>query len=171
MASTGAAISGLSGPAAESALLAFLGGGSLASGGGGMALGGAALNIVVAGPALLVGGLVFKGRTTKKVTRAKKYEADVAVAIAELDKTDALPKSVDSRTAELRGLLTGLTTRALEALDLLESEPFDSLRHAARFQRTMTLVMAVRDFRRLPSSTPTATWTSAPAISPSGTGR
>ncbi|MFE2812076.1 hypothetical protein ACFXGG_16725 [Streptomyces nigra] len=150
VASTGAAISGLSGAAAESALLAFLGGGSLASGGGGMALGGAALNIVVAGPALLVGGLVFKGQTTKKVTQAKKYEADVAVAIAELDKTEALLKSVGIRTAELRGLLASLTTRALEALDLLESEPFDSLRHAVRFQRTMTLVMAVRDVAAAP---------------------
>ena len=111
MASTGAAISGLSGPAAESALLAFLGGGSLASGGGGMALGGAALNIVVAGPALLVGGLVFKGRTTKKVTRAKKYEADVAVAIAELDKTDALPKSVDNADGDLDERAGNLTIR------------------------------------------------------------
>jgi len=145
VASTGAAISGLSGAAAESALLAFLGGGSLASGGGGMALGGAALNIVVAGPALLVGGLVLKGQATKKVTKAREYEAEIAVAIAELDKTDALLEGVDTRATELRGLLTGLTSRAVPALELLESEPFDSLRHAARFQRAMTLVMAVRD--------------------------
>ena len=60
VASTGAAISGLSGAAAESAGLAFLGGGSLASGGGGMALGATALNVAVAGPAILVGGFVVK---------------------------------------------------------------------------------------------------------------
>lgn len=55
VASTGAAISGLSGAAAESATLALLGGGSLAAGGGGMALGLTALNFVTFGPALLLG--------------------------------------------------------------------------------------------------------------------
>lgn len=145
VASTGAAISGLTGVAAESATLAFLGGGSLASGGGGMALGAMALNFVTIGPALLVGGLAVKGQGTKAITRARESEAKIAVAVAELDETDTRLKGVDARAAELRGLLTDLTSRALEALDLLESEPFDPLRHAARFQRAMTLVMAVRD--------------------------
>ena len=70
VASTGAAISGLSGAAAESAGLAFLGGGSLASGGGGMALGATALNAAVAGPAVLVGGFVVKTRGDKAKTQA-----------------------------------------------------------------------------------------------------
>ncbi|MDT0548237.1 hypothetical protein [Streptomyces lonegramiae] len=150
VASTGAAISGLTGVAAESATLAFLGGGSLASGGGGMALGATALNFVTIGPALLVGGLVVKGQGTKAITRAREFEARIAVAIAELDETDARLKGVDARAAELRELLTDLTFRALEALELLESEPFDPSRHAARFQRAMTLVMAVRDVAATP---------------------
>lgn len=150
VASTGAAISGLTGAAAESATLAFLGGGSLASGGGGMALGATALNFVTIGPALLVGGMVVKGRGTKAMTRAREYEAEIAVAIAELDETDARLKGVDARAAELRELLTDLTFRALEALELLESEPFDLPRHAARFQRAMTLVMGVRDVAATP---------------------
>ncbi|MFE5674125.1 hypothetical protein ACFQ7B_03210 [Streptomyces erythrochromogenes] len=150
VASTGVAISGLTGAAAESATLAFLGGGSLASGGGGMALGATALNFVTIGPALLVGGLVVKGQGTKEITRAQEYEAKIAVAIAELDETDARLKGVDARAAELRELLRDLTFRALEALELLESEPFDPPRHAARFQRAMTLVMAVRDVTATP---------------------
>ncbi|MFB7596446.1 hypothetical protein [Streptomyces sp. NPDC056160] len=145
IASTGAAISGLSGAAAESATLAFLGGGSLASGGGGMALGATVLNFVTVGPALLVGGLVLKGQGTKALTRAREYEAKTAVAIAELDETDARLKGVGARAAELRELLTALTSRALAALELLESEPFDPPRHAVRFQRAMALAMAVRD--------------------------
>ncbi|MER6438530.1 hypothetical protein ABT275_19565 [Streptomyces sp. NPDC001185] len=150
VASTGAAISGLTGAAAESATLAFLGGGSLVSGGGGMALGATALNFVTIGPALLVGGLVVKGRGAKAMTRARMFEAEIAVAIAELDETDAHLKGVDARAAELRELLTDLTFRALEALERLESEPFDPPRHAVRFQRAMTLVMAVRDVATTP---------------------
>ncbi|CAG0924267.1 unnamed protein product, partial [Notodromas monacha] len=55
-ASTGTAISGLSGVAATNATLAWLGGGSLASGGFGMAGGMIALGGIVAGPALAIGG-------------------------------------------------------------------------------------------------------------------
>lgn len=145
VASTGAAISGLTGAAAESATFAFLGGGALASGGGGMALGATVLNFVTVGPALFVGGLVVKGQGAKAMTRAREFEAKIAVAIAELDEMDARLKGVDARAAELCGLLTGLTLRALEALEVLESEPFDPVRHASRFQRAMTLAMAVRD--------------------------
>ncbi|MDX3800102.1 hypothetical protein [Streptomyces sp. AK04-3B] len=150
VASTGAAISGLAGAAAESATLAFLGGGSLASGGGGMALGATVLNFVTVGPALLVGGLLVKGQGTKALTRARDFEAKIAVAVAELDETGARLKGVDARSAELRELLADLTCRALEALDLLESEPFDPPKHAARFQRAMTLVMGVRDVAATP---------------------
>ncbi|MGW3628669.1 hypothetical protein ACWD7F_00640 [Streptomyces sp. NPDC005122] len=150
VASTGAAISGLTGAAAESATFAFLGGGSLASGGGGIALGATALNFVTIGPALLVGGLMVKGRGAKAMTRAREFEVKIAVAIAELDETDVRLKGVDARVAELRELLTHLTFRAVEALELLESEPFDPPRHAARFQWAMTLAMAVRDVAAAP---------------------
>lgn len=58
-ASTGTAISALSGAAATNATLAALGGGSLAAGGGGMAAGAAALSGATLGFGLLVGGFVF----------------------------------------------------------------------------------------------------------------
>jgi len=145
VAGTGAAIAGLSGVAAESATLAFLGGGSLAAGGGGMALGALALNAVMIGPALLVGGFVTKSQGTKAVTKAEAYGAKVAVAIAELDETDARLDAVDARASELSDLLRKLTERSVDALDLLESEPFDPQAHAARFQQAITLIMAVRD--------------------------
>src|SRR5262249_3366345 len=53
-ASTGTAISTLSGVAASNATLAWLGGGALAAGGGGVALGTLVLGGLVAGPAILV---------------------------------------------------------------------------------------------------------------------
>jgi hypothetical protein len=144
-ASTGTAIAALSGVAAENALLAWLGGGSIASGGGGVALGGMALNFVTMGPALLVGGLVAKGQGTKELTKAKDAEAKVAVAIAELDEMNARLTAINARADELHSVLDKLTERAVDALDLLESEPFDPPLHASRFQRAMNLVIAVKD--------------------------
>lgn len=57
-ASTGTAISTLSGVAATNATLAALGGGSLAAGGGGMAAGAAVLGGAAAGAGILVGGII-----------------------------------------------------------------------------------------------------------------
>ncbi len=58
-ASTGTAISSLSGAAAVNATLAAIGGGSLAAGGGGIAAGTAILGTATVGIGLLVGGVIF----------------------------------------------------------------------------------------------------------------
>lgn len=67
-ASTGTAISTLSGVAAYNATLAALGGGAIAAGGGGMAAGAAVLAGAAAGAGLLVGGIIvnFVGRGLAK---------------------------------------------------------------------------------------------------------
>lgn len=149
-ASTGTAISSLSGAAATNATLAVLGGGTLAEGGGGMALGATVLNVLAIGPALLVGGSMVKLQGSKALTHARKVEADINVAIAELDQSMAKLKAVDLRTDELGSLLNQLRNRGVAALDLLESEPFQPNAHAERFQRAMNLVMAVRDVAATP---------------------
>lgn len=149
-ASTGAAISGLSGAAAKSATMAWLGGGALSAGGGGVALGATALNVLTLGPTLLVGGLMFKGQGKKAITQAEEQRAKIAVAIAELDTTDALLAAVGDRVGELSSLLSKLTGKAIPALDLLESEPFDPHIHTARFQQALALVVAVRDVAATP---------------------
>ncbi|MGB3946140.1 MAG: hypothetical protein WBK76_04880 [Candidatus Saccharimonadales bacterium] len=71
-ASTGAAISGLSGVAATNAALAWLGGGALAAGGGGMSAGSALL--ALAGPigwgiggAAIIGGSLYARSKNKKI--------------------------------------------------------------------------------------------------------
>lgn len=71
-ASTGTAIAGLSGAAAKSATLAWLGGGSLASGGLGVAGGTAVLGGLVAGPLLAVGGVLMAAKAAE--TKDKAYE-------------------------------------------------------------------------------------------------
>lgn len=70
-ASTGTAISSLSGAAATNATLAWFGGGSIASGGMGMAGGAAVLGGIVAGPALLVMGIIVGAKGGKSLENAK----------------------------------------------------------------------------------------------------
>ena len=69
-ASTGTAISTLSGVAATNATLAALGGGSLAAGGGGMALGSMVLGGATLGVGLLVGGVIFNVTGSKLSEKA-----------------------------------------------------------------------------------------------------
>ncbi|WP_072281111.1 hypothetical protein [Rappaport israeli] len=88
-ASTGTAISSLSGAAATNATLAWLGGGSIAAGGGGVAAGTLALGALAAGPALLVAGWYMGAKAEEKLNdaysnkaQAEKYAADVRAANA-----------------------------------------------------------------------------------------
>lgn len=90
-ASTGTAISALSGVAATNATLAWLGGGTLAAGGYGIAGGTMVLGIMVAGPALLVLGSVLGAQASKKrdealanLEKAKTYEVEVRGVLEKL---------------------------------------------------------------------------------------
>lgn len=69
-ASTGTAISSLSGAAATKATLAALGGGALKVGGGGIALGTTVLGATTLGVGLLVGGLIFNATGSKLSDKA-----------------------------------------------------------------------------------------------------
>jgi hypothetical protein len=149
-ASTGTAIGSLSGAAAHSATLAWLGGGSLASGGGGIALGAASLNFVTVGPALLVGGLVLNGRGGKALTQASTSRADVDFAVANHKKFRTGLALLRRRITELSRLLSELSTRADRALDDLERDPFDPAAHAEKYQTAWRLTLAVRDVAQTP---------------------
>lgn len=86
VASTGTAISSLSGAAATNAALAWLGGGALASGGGGMAAGGAFL--ALAGPiGVAIAGVALLGSSIVLLITAKekKILEDIYVAISKRD--------------------------------------------------------------------------------------
>lgn len=149
-ASTGATISGLSGAAAQSATMAWLGGGSLAAGGGGVALGATALNFVSIGPALLVTGLVVNGQGEKTMTQAREYAAQVAVAIEQQAAFRNRLEEVQVRVRELSVSLRELVRRAQAALHELEQVSFDPVEHAALFRRALRLTVAVRDFCAVP---------------------
>lgn len=84
-ASTGTAISTLSGAAATNATLAALGGGSLAAGGGGMALGSLILGGATLGVGLLVGGIIFNITGSSLSDKADEAWAQMKKAENEID--------------------------------------------------------------------------------------
>ncbi|MBW4602486.1 MAG: hypothetical protein KME29_23700 [Calothrix sp. FI2-JRJ7] len=151
VASTGAAISGLSGAAATNATLAWLGGGSLAAGGGGMALGSLVLGGITVGPALAIGGFMLASEGNKALTKAREYEAEVNIAIAKIEAAYDFVVQVNRRIQELGDTLESLNNKALRGLKELESlVSFDKKRDAAKFQQVALLVKAISEIMKTP---------------------
>ncbi len=119
-ASTGTAISGLSGAAAWNATLAWLGGGSLATGGGGMALGSLVLGGITVGPALMIGGFVLGSQGEKALTKAQEYSAEVNVEVDKLKVFRDFLQQVQCRINELETLVENLDEKAIEGIEELE---------------------------------------------------
>lgn len=107
-ASTGTAISALSGAAATNATLAWLGGGSLAIGGGGMAAGTAVLGGLVAAPALLVFGLVASSKASAKKDEAYANLAEARKYREEMNTVKTLCYGMEKRADIFSKLLTNL---------------------------------------------------------------
>ena len=149
-ASTGTAISSLSGAAATNATMAWLGGGSLAAGGGGVALGTAALGVVTVGPTLLIGGLTLNSQGEKALTKAEEFASQAAVAVEEQAAFRTSLEALDARIAEVSTVLIGLVDRATTALSDLEQLDFDPQEHATEFQHALSLTFAVRDVCGVP---------------------
>ncbi len=107
-ASTGTAISSLSGVAATNATLAALGGGSLAVGGGGMALGTAVLGGATLGIGLLVGGIIFNvtgselsDKADEAYTQAKKTEKEVNKIVEYFDELSSVAEPFKTYLTEI----------------------------------------------------------------------
>lgn len=84
-ASTGTAISALSGAAAANATLAWLGGGSLAAGGLGIAGGTMVLGGIVAGPILAVAGTFMAAKSEENLAKARKMHSEATEAAEKMD--------------------------------------------------------------------------------------
>jgi hypothetical protein len=149
-ASTGAAIGGLSGAAAWSSTLAWLGGGSLATGGGGMALGAWVLGGITVGPALMIGGFVLGGQGEEALTKAKEYEANCNVEIAKLNEFADFLTQVQNRIKELQELVAFILEKATYGLSELESRPFGLERDAEKFQQVAILIKALAEIIKTP---------------------
>lgn len=119
-ASTGTAISTLSGVAATNATLAFFGGGSLAAGGLGMAGGMIVLGGLVAGPALLVMGLITGKKAEEKLEVAKANSAQANEICQELTNAAFQCDAIRRRTIMLYAFLARLDARFIPLIFQLE---------------------------------------------------
>ncbi len=128
-ASTGTAIATLHGAAATNATLAFFGGGSLASGGLGMAGGMAVLGGLVAGPALMVMGLITEAKSQEKLNKALENKAEADEVIEALTAASTQCSVIRRRTNAIYNLLVRLDSRFLPGIwkmeDIVKTEGFD----------------------------------------------
>ncbi len=119
-ASTGTAISTLSGVAATNATLAFFGGGSLAAGGLGMAGGTMVLGGLVAGPALMVMGLVAGSAAKKNLEKAHTNRAEAIQIASQLNEAGLQCETIRRRTYLFYNLLARLDTYFLPLIYRME---------------------------------------------------
>lgn len=155
-ASTGTAIASLSGAAATNATLAFFGGGSLAAGGLGMAGGTMVLGGLVAGPALLVMGIISGAKAGKKLQDAYANAAKADEIVEELNIASEQCISIRRRCNMFYSLLARLDiylyplVQEMKTIILEEGENYskykpDSKKTIAAVVSTVASIKAILD--------------------------
>lgn len=119
-ASTGTAISTLSGVAATNATLAALGGGSLAAGGGGMALGSMVLGGATLGIGLLVGGVIFNATGSKLSDKADEAYSQARRTEKEVKKIVEYFDELITAAERFRTSLTNVEEQYMKRLSILD---------------------------------------------------
>ena len=140
-ASTGTAIASLSGAAATNATLAFFGGGSLAAGGLGMAGGMMVLGGLVAGPALLVMGLITGAKSQEKLDQALINKAQAEEIMEALNTASDQCSTIRRRAYLFYSLLAHLDTYLLPLVwqmeDIIAKEGTDYRTYSAESKKVI----------------------------------
>lgn len=146
-ASTGTAIASLSGAAATNATLAFFGGGSLAVGGLGMAGGTVVLGGLVAGPALLVMGLVTGAKASKNLDNAYANDAKADEICEQLKTATDQCKAIRRRTYMLYTLLARLDAYFLPLIyklkEMIDKEGTDYSTFTLEAKKTVAAAVSI----------------------------
>ncbi|WP_139492149.1 hypothetical protein [Brevibacillus dissolubilis] len=121
-ASTGTAITALSGVAATNATLAWFGGGSLAAGGLGMAGGAAVLGGIVAGPAIALGGFLMESKSKKNLAEAKATLAKAKQAAEEFRTATSMLEAICDIAEQYIEAIEEMAPRMTAILDRVEYE-------------------------------------------------
>lgn len=157
-ASTGTAISSLSGAAATNATLAWLGGGSIASGGFGVAAGQTVLTAITGASAGLVAlaatGIVAGMYYSKKLTAAETYYSNVLDFREKAKCGWVLMDGILERAKELQDVTQELRERIHHQLALLEPLIYDFVStdsyYVETFQQTALLVKTMSELSQIP---------------------
>ncbi|MCF0221916.1 MAG: hypothetical protein HUK19_06455 [Fibrobacter sp.] len=101
-ASTGTAISTLFGAAKANAILAWLGGGSVAAGGGGIAVGSTVLGGIVALPALAAMGIFQHAKANKVIKEIKEQKYELIEMLDKIEKNILSFDAIGTRAEEIQ---------------------------------------------------------------------
>lgn len=156
-ASTGTAISTLHGVAATNAVLAWLGGGSIAAGGGGMAAGAATLATITAAAtasvAIIAVGTLASAFYARKNTEATKYLAEIQEWAEQIKASWLVLGGIKARVLELQGLTQQLECKAMESLQKLGKivDEFDAnnIEHTKIFQQAAIMVKSMSELAQV----------------------
>ena len=156
-ASTGAAISSLHGAAATNAVMAWLGGGSIASGGGGMAAGAAVLQGITGASmgilSIAAVGIITARIYSKKKTAAEQYCSDVQVFRKQAEAAWDLMERIVARAQELQRVTLALQERIETQLKYMEPLIYDfnnkDKYYIETFQQSALLVKAMSELSQV----------------------
>lgn len=156
-ASTGTAISTLHGAAATNAVLAWLGGGSIAAGGGGVAAGTATLATITAAAtasvAIIAVGTLASAFYARKNTEATKYLAEIREWAEQIKASWLVIGGIKARVLELQGLTQQLEYKALDSLQKLGNiiDVFDAnnIEHTKIFQQAAIMVKSMSELAQV----------------------
>jgi len=146
-ASTGTAIASLSGVAATNATLAFFGGGSLAAGGLGMAGGTAVLGGLVAGPALMVMGIIAGHAAKKDLEKAYTNKAEAIQLATQLEAASLQCETIRRRAYMFYNLLARLDSFFLPLIykmeDIFNNEGNDYSKYSISSKKTIASCVSI----------------------------
>ncbi len=131
-ASTGTAISTLSGVAATNATLAWFGGGALSAGGLGMAGGMAVLGGIVAAPVLAIGGAIWAAKARENLANAKRDHALAKKQASKIKGAGTVVRGIRKAASQYIEVISEVVERVRPALDRLSQVIAD---HGTDFER------------------------------------